>query len=150
MRTTGAGGSLAVMSVPSRSDEFRYQDDAKSAANALLLAAAVLLFASFVTGAWALAALLHASWLHVNELPVGDNVAWGVFLLALASLQGISALLVLLDRPSGRILGIAVAVVNIASHIGAIRAYPPWSIFAIAVNAWIVYTLVAHGRRRGR
>ena len=138
------------MTVRPRSDEFRYGDNRNSAASSLLLAAVVLLLASFLTGAWALAALLHASWLDANELPVGDNVSWGVFLLALATLQGVSALLVLLDRPSGRILGITVAVINIASHIGAIRAFPVVSILAIAVNAWIVYILAAHGRRRGR
>jgi hypothetical protein len=150
MRDTRARGTLAVMTVPSRQDEFRYRDHPKRAANSLLLVAVALLLASFLTGAWALAALLHASWLHVNELPVGDNVSWGVGLLLLATLQGVSALLVLFDRPAGRVLGITVAVIDIASHIGAIRAYPAWSLFAIAVNALIVYMLVAYGRRRGR
>jgi hypothetical protein len=55
---------------------------------------------------------------------------------------------VLFDRPIGVWLGIGVAILNVLSHIGAIEAYPAWSLVAIAVNLLIVYVLLAYGPRR--
>ena len=136
------------MSLPSEPNEFRYRSDARRGAFSLLGVAVVLFIASLITGAWAIASLAHASFLDTNDLPVGDNVAWGVGLLILATLQGVSALLVLFDTRAGKVLGIIVAIINVLSHVGAIAAYPPWSIVAIAVNLWIIYVLVVHGPKR--
>ena len=136
------------MTLPSEPNEFRYHSDARRGAGSLLLVAALLILASLITGAWAVASLLHASWLDTNDLPVGDNVAWGVGLLILATFQGVTGLLVLFDRPAGVWLGIAVAIINVLSHVGAISAYPAWSLVAIAVNLFIVWVLIAYGPRR--
>lgn len=136
------------MPTTSQPNEFRYKGDARRRAGSLLVVATVLFLASLLTGAWALASLLHASWLDANELPVGDNVAWGIGLLVLATMQGVAALLVLFDRPVGVPFGILVALINIFSHIGAVKAWPVWSIFAIGVNAVIIYVLLAFGPRR--
>ena len=144
------GASLATMSLPSERNEIGYRGDARRTANKLLFTAAILLAASFLTGAWGIASLLHAGWLDTNDLPVGDNVFWGVVMLVLATVQGVSALLILFDRPSGRYLGILAAVIGLLSHVGAISAYPAWSLFAIALNAWIIYILAAYGRRPSR
>jgi hypothetical protein len=127
--------------------EFHYRADTARGGRRLLLTAVFLLIASFVTGLWGIAALLDATWLHSNELPVGDNVGWGIGMLFLATLQGVSALLILFSRPSGTYLGLAVAVINIASHIGAIEAYPLVSVIAIGVNAAIIGVLLRYGPR---
>ena len=148
MRERPQGGSLGVMSRPSDPDEFRYHSEARHGASSLLVVAALLLLASLITGVWAVASLAHANWLDTNDLPVGGNVAWGVALLLLATLQGVAGLLVLFDRPIGVWLGIGVALLNVLSHIGAIEAYPAWSLVAIAVNLLIVYVLLVYGPRR--
>jgi hypothetical protein len=148
MRERPRSGSLAAMSLPSEPNEFRYHSDAQRGAGSLLAVAALLLVASLITGAWAVASLLHANWLDTNDLPVGGNVAWGVALLFLATLQGVAGLLVLFDRPAGVWLGVGVAILNVLSHIGAIKAYPAWSMVAIVINLVIVYVLLAHGPRR--
>ena len=140
-------GSLAAMP-SSQPNEFRYSGHSRRGATSLLLVAATLFFASLLTGAWALAALLHANFLEANDLPVGDNVSWGIALLVLATMQGVAALLVLFDRRSGVGFGITVAVINIISHIGAISAWPAWSLLTIAVNACIIYALLAYGPRQ--
>jgi hypothetical protein len=110
--------------------EFRYRDEAPIRAAWLLGLAVVLFLASLLTGAWGVAALLHASWLDTNELPVGDYRFWGMLLLVLATFQGVTALLVLFGRPLGTYLGVAVAGINIVSHVGTIAAYPAWSVIA--------------------
>ena len=138
------------MTSSSQPNEFRYGGDGRRGAISLVLVAAMLLFGSLLTGAWALAALLHAGWLDANNLPVGDNVLWGLALLLLATMQGVAGLLVLFDRPSGVGFGIAVAVINILSHIGAISAWPAWSLLTMALNACVIYALLAHGPRRRR
>ena len=126
------------MSLPSEPNEFRYGSDAKRGAFSLLGVAFVLFLAS----------LAHASFLDTNDLPVGDNVAWGVGLLILATLQGVAALLVLFDRRAGVVLGTIMAILALLSHVGAISAYPVWSLVAIAVNLWIIYVLAVHGPKR--
>jgi hypothetical protein len=136
-----------VMTVPSQPNEFRYRADTERGARRVLMAAGVLLLASFISGAWGIVSLVNAATLHIDDMPFGDNVFWGVLLLAVATLQGITALLVLFDRPSGVFLGILLATVAILSHLGAIPAYPAWSITAILVNGWVILTLVTYGRR---
>ena len=126
------------MSLPSEPNEFRYRSDARRGAFSLLGVAVVLFIAS----------LAHASFLDTNDLPVGDNVAWGIGLLFLATLQGVSALLVLFDRRAGVVLGTIMAVLALLSHVGAISAYPVWSLVAIAINLWIIYVLAVHGPKR--
>ena len=136
------------MSLPSEPNEFRYGSDARRGAFSLLGVAVVLFLASLITGAWAIASLAHASFLDTNDLPVGDNVAWGIGLLLLATLQGVSALLVLFDRRAGVVLGTIMAILALLSHVGAISAYPAWSLVAIAINLWIIYVLAVHGPKR--
>jgi hypothetical protein len=128
-----------------QSTEFRYRDDSAMRAALLLGLAAMLFLASLVTGAWGIAALLHASWLDANELPVGGYDFWGVLLLALATFQGVTALLVLFGRPLGTYLGVVVAGINILAHVGVISAYPLWSVVGLAVNLAIIYALLAYG-----
>jgi hypothetical protein len=147
MRTATRGGNLARMARTTQPDEFRYRDHAADHAAWLAVMAGGLFLASLITGAWAIAALAHAGFLHYNELPFGDNVAWGIFLLFIATLQGVTSLLVLFGRPSGTYLGIGVAAINLLSHVGAIEAYPAWSGIAIIVNLAIIGILWAWGPR---
>jgi hypothetical protein len=130
-----------------QSTEFRYRDDPRTGAVWLLVMAGVLFVASLISGAWGIAALVDSTWLHTGDLPVGDNVGWGVLMLVLATFQGVTALLVLFGRPLGTYLGIAVATVSLLSHVGAIMAYPIGSGIAIIVNAGIVAVLVKYGPR---
>jgi hypothetical protein len=145
MRPPRAGRTLGGMQ---QSTEFRYHDhSARDHAAWLLFTGLLLLFASFITGAWGIAALVHASWLHTNDLFAGTATAWGVVLLGVATVQGISGLLVVFDRPSGSYLGIAITVVGIAAHLLVIGAYPIWSIAAILVDLGVIAVLWSYRRR---
>lgn len=129
--------------------EFRYRDhSARDHAAYLLMVGLWLLFASLITGAWGIVALVHASWLDTNDLYAGNATSWGIVLLCIASLQGISGLLVMFDRPSGAFLGIAISLVSVVAHLGVIGAYPIWSIAAIVVDLVVISILVAYRRRR--
>jgi hypothetical protein len=128
-------------------NEFRYRDESADHAVWLLVMAGALFVASLLTGAWGIAALVHASVLDFNDMPIGDNVAWGIVMLAIATAQGVTALLILFGRPSGTYLGIGVSIFNLLSHVGAIKAYPLWSGIAIIVNLGIIVVLFNYGPR---
>ena len=131
-----------------QSTEFRYHDhSARDHAAWLLFTGLLLLFASFITGAWGIAALVHASWLHTNDLFTGTATAWGIVLLGVATIQGISGLLVVFDRPSGSYLGIAITLLGIVAHLLVIAVYPIWSIGAIIVDVCVIAVLWAYRRR---
>ena len=129
-------------------NEFRYQDDDSFAWMSLFLVSGVLLFSSVVTGLWGVAALAHASWLEANDLPGFGPTTWGIGMLVLATVQGITALLIFFGRPLGTVLGIAIAALTILVDLAVISAYPVGSLLSIALNLAIVGVLVAFRPRR--
>ena len=136
------------MSPSTQPTEFRYRSDGgRFAAFSLLAVAGLFFLASLITGAWGVAALLHASWLNENDLPFTHSETWGVGLLVLASIQGLTALLLLFNLRIATLMGVAITVLNLLSHVAVISAYPVWSIAAILVNLVILYVLVAFRRR---
>ena len=131
------------MAAPLEPDEFRYhQESALQAALPRFAIAGLLLLASVITGLWGVVALVHASWLDTNDLPVGNEVFWGVVMLCLATVQGLTAFLLVFDRLLGFILGIALAVLNILAQLAVISAYPVWSLIGIAVNITVILVLI--------
>jgi hypothetical protein len=129
--------------------EFRYRDDGgREGAVWMLFVGVLFLLASVGTGIWAIASLLHASWLESGDLPAEDPTLWGVILLVVATIQGICGLLILFGRRLGTTLGITIVVIGILAHLAVIGAYPFWSIITIVVYLVILYLLVAN-RPRG-
>ena len=130
-------------------NEFRYHDDrAFRAAVVLLAMASVLLLSSVVTGLWGVAALAHAHWLDANDLPVGGADTWGIGMLILASIQGITALLIIFAPRLGTFLGIGIAMLNILINLAVITAFPIGSLVSIAINLVIITVLHRSRRRR--
>jgi len=130
-------------------NEFRYHDDRTlHAAIASLAVASVLLLSSVVTGLWGLSALIHASWLDANDLPVAGSDAWGVGMLVLATVLGSTALLIVFARRLGTYLGVAIAVLGILLNISVITAFPLGSLVSIGVNVVMIAVLVAFRPRR--
>jgi hypothetical protein len=129
-------------------NEFRYHDDrAFKAAVRLLAVASVLLVSSVVTGVWGVSALVHASWLDANDLPVTGVDTWGIGMLILASLQGITALLIIFDRRLGIYLGITVAAFSILVNIAMLTAFPIGSLISISVTLVVIAVLYAYRPR---
>lgn len=129
-------------------NEYRYQDDGTFAWVSLFMVAGVLLFSSAVTGLWGVAALAHASWLDANELPGAGATTWGIGMLILASLQGITGLLIFFGRPAGTVLGILIAALTIVADLSVISAFTVGSLISIALNLVIIGVLFAFGPKR--
>ena len=127
--------------------EFRYRDNrAETRAWWLLAIAAMLLIGSVITGFWGIAALVRADYLQANDLP-SHATSWGIAHLCLATVQGIAGVLILFDRRSGTVLGIAICGLNILAHLAVVSAYPVVSIAAIALNVAVIAALVSFWRR---
>lgn len=130
-------------------NEFRYHDNrAFRDAVVLLAVASVLLLSSVVTGLWGVSALAHANWLDANDVPVVGADTWGIGMLIVASVQGITALLIIFARRLGSFLGIGIAVLNILVNLAVITAFPIGSLVSIAINLVIITVLRRSWRRR--
>ncbi len=148
MRAGARPGTVPPMAAPPEPNEFRYhRESALQAALPRFAVAGLLILASLITGLWGVVALVHASWLETNDLPVGDEVFWGVVMLCLATVQGLTALLLVFDRMLGYVLGIALAVLNMLAQLAVISAYPVWSLIGIAVNITIILVLIGSRTR---
>lgn len=129
--------------------EFRYRDDhGASGAVWVLFVSVLFMFSALLTVGWAIAALLHASWLDSGGLPGESSTAWGIVLLCVAAIEGLCGVLVFFSRRIGFVLGVGLAVLGIAGHLAVISAYPLWSIAGIAVYVLIIGILLAHRPRR--
>jgi hypothetical protein len=131
------------MAQPLQPNAFRYRDDSFRVEMLWRLAVAGLfVLDSLITGLWGIAALLHANWLDTNHLPVGDYHFWGWALLGVATVQGTTAVLLVVSRNVGSVLGIALAALSVVVQAGLIRAFPVDSIVGIAVSLLIIWVLV--------
>ncbi len=136
---------LVAMTGTLQPNEFRYHDDrAFKGAVRLLAVGSVLLLSSVVTGIWGVSALARANWLEASDLPAFGLDTWGIGMLVLASVQGITALLIVFDRRLGIYLGIAFAVLSILVNISMFTAFPVGSLLSIGASLVVIAVLYAY------
>jgi hypothetical protein len=57
------------------------------------------------------------------------------------------SVLIIGQRESGRVLGVILAALSMLVWFFAIGAYPIWGILVVAIDAFILYGLIAHGEQ---
>jgi len=72
---------------------------------------------------------------------------WGWVWLIIGAVQLLTSWLVISQRESGRVLGVILASLSMLVWFLSIGAYPTWGIFVVAINALILYGLIAHGEQ---
>lgn len=75
-----------------------------------------------------------------------DYTAWGWIHLLAGILVAGAGLALLTGRTWARVVGVVVAVVSLAANFTFISAYPVWSMIVIALDVFIIYALIVHGR----
>jgi len=110
-----------------------------------MFAGTMLLLASFVTGLYGLTALVDDTYVKESGLLTGSTTLWGIVLLAVATLQGISGLLVYVGNRKGAIIGIALASLSFVAHLLVIGGYPLWSGTAMVLDVLIIFGLSRYG-----
>ena len=80
---------------------------------------------------------------------LGGLNAWGWALIVIALAQLVTAFGVFAGWPFVRWLGAGFAAVNALAQLGAMPAYPFWSVALFALDVLVIYALIVHGARAG-
>ena len=84
-----------------------------------------------------------------NNLFVLDYTQWGWLHLAIGVLLVVSALSLFQGNMWGRVMGVVLATLSAIANFGFLNAYPLWSMVVIAIDVFILYALIVHGREAG-
>jgi hypothetical protein len=75
-----------------------------------------------------------------------DYTAWGWVHLGIAALLILAGASLFAGNMYGRIAGVLVAMLSAIVNLVFIAAYPVWSVLIIAVDVFVIYAIVVHGR----
>lgn len=96
-----------------------------------------------------LVALFNDSYYLVTEsglVVTVDYTAWGWVHLIIGIIVVLAGVALFTGRMWARVIGVCVALLSILINFAFIAAYPFWSVTVIAVDIFIIYALVVHGR----
>ena len=110
-----------------------------------IFASLMMLLSSGVTGAWGVVAILSHDYWGGDQVVAGHEALWGWLWIGFATFQAAVALGVLVRNAFAVVLGILLAITNVISQVIGFDNYPIWSAVALALNALIIWALVAHG-----
>jgi len=77
-----------------------------------------------------------------------DVQSWGWTHLALGAVVFAAGVCVLLGMAWARVVGVFLAVLSAVASFMFLPYYPVWSIILVAIDVYIIWALVAQGRRR--
>jgi hypothetical protein len=75
-----------------------------------------------------------------------DLTAWGWIHLVLGVIVALVGVGVMMGMMVARIAGVVVAGLSMLANFAWLPVYPVWSLVIIALDALIIYALIAHGR----
>jgi hypothetical protein len=75
-----------------------------------------------------------------------DYTTWGWIHLGIAALLLLAGASLFAGNMYGRIVGVLVAMLSAVTNLVFIAAYPVWSVLIIAVDIFVIYAIVVHGR----
>jgi hypothetical protein len=78
---------------------------------------------------------------------LSDLNTWGWVLIAMGTVQALTALGVWFRAPGARWVGVTIASLNAIAQVFFIPAYPLLSIMLFSLDILVIYGLVAHGAR---
>jgi hypothetical protein len=82
-----------------------------------------------------------------NYLFEFDVTAWGWIHLLIGALVAFAGWGLLSGQTWARVVGVTLAVLSATSNFFFIPYYPFWSILIIAVDIFVIWALLAHGRQ---
>jgi hypothetical protein len=127
-----------------------YERDSMTGWVGWVLFAGILMFTvGFFNIIEGLVALLNSGYYHVRSTGLVVHVnyaAWGWALLLLGLVLAAAGYGVMVGRVWARTVGVVMAVVNAVVNLTFIAAYPVWITLTIALDVFVIYALIVHGR----
>jgi hypothetical protein len=115
----------------------------------IIFAAVFMIVIGSMNAIQGLAALLRddSYWVTLGGSVVTFNVTtWGWIHLIFGILLVLVGFLLMQGSTFARVLGIALVSLNFIAQFSWATLYPFWSLIAIAVDMFIIYALIVHGR----
>lgn len=109
--------------------------------NWVTFAGIMFLVAGFANVIWGIGALAEKEYLPEDGLLFSSLTFWGVISLLWGLVLLVGSYLVLTEAPSGRLVGIVLAVVSAIFWFIALPVLPIWGLTAIIINSLIIYGL---------
>ncbi|MEV0799526.1 hypothetical protein AB0I34_17660 [Kribbella sp. NPDC050281] len=81
-----------------------------------------------------------------NYLLQFDATAWGWIHLLGGLLVVAAGLAVMAGKMWGRVIGIILAVLSLLANFAFMPYYPFWSLTIVAIDVFVIWALIAHGR----
>ncbi len=75
-----------------------------------------------------------------------DPTAWGWIHLIMGIVVVLAGFAILAGQTWGRVVGVVLALVSAITNFAFIPYYPFWSMLIIALDVFVIWALVAHGR----
>jgi hypothetical protein len=114
----------------------------------IAFAGMLLILAGVMQGIYGLVAIFNDKWVVFGNQAnlVLDMTAWGWIHLGIGVVLALAGIGVLLGNTVARIVGIVVAGISMIVSFMSLPAYPLWGLVVIALDAFVIYALIAHGR----
>ena len=129
-----------------REDEF-YEDDPRGTGWVLFAGVMLAILASLnlIDG---IAAVANSTFFVADaKYILSDLNTWGWVLIAMGTVQGLTALGVWFTAPGARWVGVTIASLNAIAQVFFIPSYPLLSVMLFSLDILVIYGLVAHGAR---
>lgn len=114
-----------------------------------MFAGLMLMIVGFLNVFDGLVAITQSNYIERNTgglLPITNNVkTWGWAALIIGVVIVLAGFGVLFGAMWARVVGIALASINLIFHFGYLGHYPFWSFTVIVIDILIIYGLAAHG-----
>ncbi len=75
-----------------------------------------------------------------------DPTAWGWIHLIVGIVVVLAGFAILAGQTWGRVVGVILALISAITNFAFIPYYPFWSMLIIALDVFVIWALVAHGR----
>lgn len=75
-----------------------------------------------------------------------DYTAWGWIHLLVGVLVALAGLGAIAGQTWARVVGVVMATLSALANFAFLAAYPVWSTIIIAVDVFVIYALIVHGR----
>ena len=83
-----------------------------------------------------------------GQLPITNNVkTWSWVVLIIGVVMILAAFLIFVGNMFGRVVGVAVASVNLLAQLAYLNHNTFWSLTVVIIDILVIYGLVAHGGR---